>query len=310
MELNEQGVDGVVVDLRNNGGGALSEAVGLTGLFVEDGPIVQVEKFNGEKETIIDEQPGIAYDGPLAVLVDRRSASASEIFAAAIKDYKRGIVVGETTFGKGLIQTVWPTNQLIRSSKIGNVKLTTAQYFRISGPSTQHVGVVPHIVFPTNEFIDETGERSLQNALPESWTEAADFDTWHKGTMLESQVAQLRHMHRKRIELNPVFSHLINVERLNVTQDDVKTVTLNEKRRAEEQMEFRDLMLTYVNDLRRSLGLPSVEKYDEESFPSERIGDAFLDETLNILADFIIIAEQSAKHAVESQSPGARSGTS
>ncbi|HKN78490.1 MAG TPA: S41 family peptidase, partial [Lysobacter sp.] len=149
-QLKVQKVDGVVLDLRNNGGGSLTEAVELTGLFIDQGPVVQVRESGGRVSVEDDDQSGVAWDGPFAVLINRGSASASEIFAGAIQDYGRGLVIGETTFGKGTVQNLidldrWPANE---ESRFGQVKLTIAQFFRVSGGSTQHKGVVPDIRFP------------------------------------------------------------------------------------------------------------------------------------------------------------------
>ena len=169
-EFAGQGVDGVVLDLRDNGGGSLNEAIELTGLFIDDGPVVQVRESGGRISVESDEDTGVAWDGPLAVLVNRRSASASEIFAGAIQDYGRGLVIGETTFGKGTVQNLvnldrWPANE---AERFGQVKLTVAQFFRVSGSSTQNKGVVPDIRFPASMDAGEYGESTYDNALP--WT--------------------------------------------------------------------------------------------------------------------------------------------
>ncbi|MCU7809625.1 MAG: PDZ domain-containing protein, partial [Candidatus Thiodiazotropha sp. (ex Notomyrtea botanica)] len=154
VDLNKQGVDGIVIDLRENGGGSLSEATELTGLFIETGPVVQIKDAFGKVEIERDPDTEIAYSGPMAVLVDRDSASASEIFAGAIQDYKRGIVIGEPTFGKGTVQTLVDLGRFVpgRKQDLGRLRLTMAQFFRINGGSTQHRGVVPDILFPTAKF--------------------------------------------------------------------------------------------------------------------------------------------------------------
>ena len=169
-EFAGQDVDGVVLDLRDNGGGSLNEAIELTGLFIDSGPVVQVRESGGRISVEGDEDTGVAWDGPLAVLVNRRSASASEIFAGAIQDYGRGLVIGETTFGKGTVQNLvnldrWPANE---AERFGQVKLTVAQFFRVSGSSTQNKGVVPDIRFPASIDAGEYGESTYDNALP--WT--------------------------------------------------------------------------------------------------------------------------------------------
>ena len=166
-------LDGVVLDLRNNGGGSLDEAIELTGLFIEQGPVVQVRESGGRVTVNSDRKPGVSWDGPLAVLINRASASASEIFVGAIQDYGRGLVIGETSFGKGTVQNMvdldrWPANE---APRFGSVKLTIAQFFRVAGGSTQHKGVVPDIAFPVSVDASEYGESTYDNALP--WTRIA-----------------------------------------------------------------------------------------------------------------------------------------
>jgi carboxyl-terminal processing protease len=169
-ELKKEKVDGVIVDLRNNGGGSLAEATDLTGLFIDKGPVVQVRNASGQIEEEEDPHPGMAWDGPLAVLVNRASASASEIFAAAIQDYGRGVIVGEPTFGKGTVQNLVDLDELAHNEKptYGEVKMTIAQFFRINGGSTQLRGVTPDISFPLTVDANEFGESSYDNSLP--WT--------------------------------------------------------------------------------------------------------------------------------------------
>lgn len=172
-QFKTQGVDGVVMDLRNNGGGSLDEAVELTGLFIDKGAVVQVRESGGRVTVNSDRKTGVAWDGPLAVLINRASASASEIFAGAIQDYGRGLVIGETSFGKGTVQNMvdldrWPANE---APRFGSVKLTIAQFFRVAGGSTQHKGVVPDIAFPVSVDASEYGESTYDNALP--WTRIA-----------------------------------------------------------------------------------------------------------------------------------------
>jgi carboxyl-terminal processing protease len=169
-QFKTQDVDGVVMDLRNNGGGSLDEAVQLTGLFIDKGPVVQQRQSGGRVDVYSDQVAGVAWDGPLAVLINRASASASEIFAGAIQDYGRGLVIGETSFGKGTVQNMadldrWPANE---APRFGSVKLTIAQFFRVAGGSTQHKGVVPDIAFPVSVDASEYGESTYDNALP--WT--------------------------------------------------------------------------------------------------------------------------------------------
>jgi carboxyl-terminal processing protease len=177
-ELEEQGVAGIVVDLRNNGGGSLLEATTLTGLFIDKGPVVQVRNSSGRISLEEDVDAGMAWKGPLAVLVNRYSASASEIFAAAIQDYGRGVVIGEPTFGKGTVQSLLDLDDYAPSDKpgMGQLKITMAQFFRVNGGSTQNRGVEPDIRFPSAGDPQEYGERSMDNALPWTSIDAARFD--------------------------------------------------------------------------------------------------------------------------------------
>lgn len=172
-EFQTEDIDGVVMDLRNNGGGSLNEAIELTGLFIDKGPVVQVRESGGRVSVEGDSDSGVAWAGPLAVLINRGSASASEIFAGAIQDYGRGLVIGETSFGKGTVQNLvdldrWPGNE---DSRFGQVKLTIAQFFLPGGSSTQNKGVVPDIGFPVMVDATEFGESTYDNALP--WTRIA-----------------------------------------------------------------------------------------------------------------------------------------
>ena len=167
-ELKSENIDALVLDLRGNGGGSLTEAVQLTGLFIDEGPVVQVQNSNSRIEVHRDRDSDVSYQGPLVVLIDRFSASASEIVAGAIQDYQRGIIVGEPTFGKGTVQQLFDLNRFrsSRGAKLGQLKTTIAQYFRVNGDSTQHRGVTPDIDFNTYFADKEYGERALKNALP------------------------------------------------------------------------------------------------------------------------------------------------
>ena len=176
-ELKKDKVDSVLIDLRNNGGGSLDEAVDLTGLFINKGPVVQQRDSKGEVKVEVDTKAGLAWDGPLGVLINRASASASEIFAAAIQDYGRGIIIGEPSFGKGTVQTVVNLDQLAKNDKpkFGELKMTVAQFFRINGGTTQLRGVTPDISLPAISDVENYGESSFDNALPWTQIKAADY---------------------------------------------------------------------------------------------------------------------------------------
>ena len=232
-DFRTQKLDGVVMDLRNNGGGSLAEAVELTGLFIDKGPVVQVRESGGRVQVDSDSTAGVAWDGPLAVLINRGSASASEIFAGAIQDYGRGLIIGETTFGKGTVQNLvdldrWPMND---GKRFGQVKLTIAQFFLPGGSSTQNKGVVPDIKFPVTVDASEFGESTYKNALP--WTRIAAVPHTRYGDF-SPLLPQLETLHSARIAQDKEFqwwSEDIAQFREEVAK---KSISLNEaSRRAE-----------------------------------------------------------------------------
>jgi carboxyl-terminal processing protease len=206
-ELKQDKVDGVLVDLRNNGGGSLDEAIELTGLFIDKGPVVQQRNSTGNITVATDDNAGVAWDGPLGVLINRGSASASEIFAAAIQDYGRGVVIGETSFGKGTVQTLANLDQIVRDDKpkFGELKITIAQFFRVNGSTTQLRGVIPDIKFPTMIDASEFGESSYDNALP--WTQIKAADYTPAGD-LTGILPRLIASHDKRISNDKDFKYL------------------------------------------------------------------------------------------------------
>ncbi len=206
-ELNNEHVDGVVIDLRDNGGGSLEEAVNVTGLFITTGPVVQVSNTTGGKMVLRDEDRHILYSGPLAVLVNRYSASASEIVAAAIQDYGRGVVIGERTFGKGTVQSLIkltrPFSFFGKKSELGELKLTIAKFYRISGGSTQHKGVVPDIIMPS--LIDTTliGEDTYTSSLP--WSTISKAFYRPTAEVNQEEIAALRKKFQERTSKNHLY---------------------------------------------------------------------------------------------------------
>jgi len=233
-EMKQEGIEGLIVDLRNNGGGSLLEATTLTGLFIDEGPVVQVRNSSGRISTEVDTDPGMAWEGPLAVLVNRYSASASEIFAAAIQDYGRGLIIGETTFGKGTVQNLVDLDDYAPSGnagKMGQLKITMAQFFRVNGGSTQKRGVEPDINFPSAGDKEDYGERSLENALP--WTSIPAARYQREGN-LDRMVAVADFRYQDRIANNQEFGWLISdVEEFNLNKDK-KEISLLESTRREE----------------------------------------------------------------------------
>ncbi|MEJ2692166.1 MAG: carboxy terminal-processing peptidase [Candidatus Thiodiazotropha sp.] len=292
-DLKQKGVDGIVIDLRENGGGSLSEATELTGLFIESGPVVQIKDAFGKVEVERDPDGEIAYNGPLAVLVDRNSASASEIFAGAIQDYKRGIVIGEPTFGKGTVQTLVDLGRFVpgRKKDLGRLRLTMAQFFRINGGSTQHRGVVPDILFPTATFSDDYGERSLENALPWAQIKPAVYKTKGNGS-----VPRLMESHLNRIAHDPGFEMLVDREKRFEDLDQRTEVSLLERvRRAEWDKREKERLL-HKNRFRESQGLEVLnldhalqveEEDEEETEENEATHRIELNEAARILVDSI-----------------------
>ncbi|WP_342088375.1 carboxy terminal-processing peptidase [Dyadobacter sp. OTU695] len=295
-DLQASNVDGVVIDLRNNGGGSLTEAVSLTGLFINRGPVVQVKESQGEIEVQSDNDPAIAYDGPLAVMVNRFSASASEIFAAAIQDYKRGLIVGEQTYGKGTVQTLIDLNQWVpkEQDQLGQVKLTVAKFYRINGSSTQLKGVTPDLELPTAFKVNEYGEGSQPSALP--WDQIASSRYEVTSNINPKIVDQIRDKHKHRLKSDEELKTLVK------TLDDFKQarenkiVSLQESKRKAERDEAEKKRVAM-----KQLGEDNVDGDDEEETDSKvaeapkdvkKKKDIYLTETGRILADLIVISKE------------------
>lgn len=318
-ELVQEGIDGLIIDLRNNGGGSLDEAVSAVGLFIKEGPVVQVRGSRGHIDIMSDSDPEVFYDGPITVLVNRLSASASEIFAGAIQDYGRGLVVGGQTFGKGTVQS-------LRSLGHGQLKITQAKFYRVSGDSTQHQGVIPDILFPSLFDKDKIGESALDEALP--WDTIRPADNQRFGSLKEALPA-LRQSHQKRIEDNPDFRYLRQQKALREELANQTELTLNEKRRRQELDDIEQRQLVLENERRKAKGmklLASLDELEEEADDStasvegggtppeakadtqeasdtpeaqkeNAVEDALLTEAGRILADYIQL-QQSAQTAL------------
>ena len=289
----KENVDGLIIDLRSNGGGSLSEALELTGLFIDRGPIVQTKDASGRVDINYDPEPGISYPGPLAVLVDRNSASASEIFAGAIQDYRRGIIIGEPTFGKGTVQNVIDLNRFIKENNEdhGRLKTTIAQFFRVSGGSNQHKGVIPDIIFPTAEDSSDQGERAYKNALPWDQVKPARY---HPASAPIDSFQIAKQEHEKRIKKNKLFQLLMDDLNLKRKARDKKEISLLESKRKSE----REKILTAKNDIKNAMriakGLPPLDvskedaaDSDDEASEEDEPIDILLNETAEILNDLI-----------------------
>jgi carboxyl-terminal processing protease len=227
-ELKTAGVQGVVVDLRNNGGGSLAEANSLTGLFIDKGPVVQVRDSKGEVEVQGDDDPGMAWSGPLAVLVNRGTASASEIFSAAIQDYHRGLIVGEPTFGKGTVQNLVDLDRFAQGDsekpQLGELKMTIQEFFRINGGSTQLKGVTPDIAFPKSGDDKDFGESTYDNAL--KWTQIAPAD-YQPVANLNAYLPQLLQLHDERAVKSPAWKLMLDELTQYKTMRDKTSISLN-----------------------------------------------------------------------------------
>ncbi len=285
--LREENVDGIIVDLRNNGGGSLSEALELTGLFIESGPIVQTKDSSGNIDISRDPDPAIAYAGPLAVLVDRNSASASEIFAGAIQDYQRGIIIGEPTFGKGTVQNIVDLNRFTRDdSDHGRLKTTIAQFFRVSGGSNQHKGVVPDITYPIARLNSaEHGERSLENALPWDQIKPARFVSANAPL---NRYDEARNTHEQRIKSDHLFQLLMKEMELSYQASEKKTISLLESGRKLEREKLIKASKRLQNEFRIAQGLkPLEEDASDEEYEKIEPVDVLLKESARILGDLV-----------------------
>ena len=279
-ELKTEHVDGVIIDLRNNGGGFLNEANSLVGLFIPTGATVQIKNARGRVQTLKDTDPGIAYNGPLAVMVNRLSASASEIFAGAIQDYQRGIIIGGQTFGKGTVQTVIPL-------KRGQLKITQQKFYRISGESTQHQGVIPDITLPPIIDLKEIGEDALDDALP--WDTIRPV-LHKKNSDVSPYFARLSKQHDKRVLTDPDYQYRLKQIKRAEENRNKTTVPLSVDQRLKEQEEFKNWQLEQLNIKRKAKGeavLVNLDDLDEEK-EADRV-DPYLLEGGHILADFIAL---------------------
>ncbi|MEE1867091.1 carboxy terminal-processing peptidase [Pseudomonas auratipiscis] len=293
-ELQKEKVDGVVIDLRNNGGGSLQEATELTSLFIDKGPTVLVRNADGRVDVLEDENPGAFYKGPLALVVNRLSASASEIFAGAMQDYHRALILGGQTFGKGTVQTIQPLNH-------GELKLTLAKFYRVSGQSTQHQGVLPDIDYPSIIDTKEIGESALPEAMP--------WDTIRPAIKpavdpFKPFLAQLKARHDSRTAKDPEFVYIR--DRLALTQKlmNEKTVSLNEAERRAQHADIESKQLALENTRRKAKGeepLKELKKEDEDALPAEPDDtkpedDAYLAESGRILLDYLGLNSAVAKN--------------
>lgn len=298
QELKAEKVDGVVVDLRNNGGGSLTEAVELTGLFIDTGPVVIQRNARGNTNVGRDNSPGAAWDGPLGVLINRGSASASEIFAAAIQDYRRGLIIGETSFGKGTVQAMLSLDEAAQSKgdKLGELKLTVAQFFRINGSTTQLRGVTPDIPLPSLSDTSRFGESSYENALPWMRIRPATFSPVAD---LSEVLPLLQARHDKRIGSDKDFRYLQEDITELAALRNKHALSLNEKERRSEQ-ESRESRLKNRRDNGASSSedrLALNDDLDDSSKKNDKkktAKDLLLEETARIIGDEVDLLRSRA----------------
>ena len=288
-KLKEENVEGIIVDLRGNGGGSLPEATLLTGLFIEKGPVVQIRDGANRVQVNSDKDGITAYSGPLTVMVDRYSASASEIFAAAIQDYGRGVIVGEHTFGKGTVQQHRGLGRVydLYENPLGSIQFTIAKFYRINGGSTQHRGVLPDIAFPTAINPEDWGESKEENALP--WDQIARAPH----TMLSDLTTDLSYLdslHQARIKTNNEFNYLLEDISLYKADKDDKTISLNIDTRKAKREERKVKQLVRANERLISIGKEKISSIDDLPEELEEL-DPFLDETAQITFDLITLSQ-------------------
>lgn len=283
--LRTENIDGIIIDLRDDGGGSLQEAIELTGLFIKDGPVVQVKNSDGKIDVGMDPDRGIFYDGPLTVLVNRFSASASEIFSGAIQDYERGLVIGEQTYGKGTVQNLIDLNRLNskKSNEYGQVKITIAKFYRITGGSTQHLGVIPDISFPSFVDANEFGESSEENALPYDEIKPTSFNKYSE---LHSLLPMLSAQHTDRIKNDKDFQYLLEDIKEYKENKSKDFISLNESVRKLEKEKSEMKKLERNEDIE----IDSDIDDDEISVKKKDTKDYILDETAKILSDYIILS--------------------
>jgi len=304
QDLKNENVDALLIDLRGNPGGALTEAISLTGLFIDDGPIVQVRDLSGKVRINRDPDPSVSYTGPLAVMIDRNSASASEIFAGAIQDYQRGVIIGEPTFGKGTVQHVVNLSRHSRSGlDLGQLKLTVAQFFRVNGDSTQHRGVVPDVLFPISHGSAQEGERAYENALPWTKVDPAKFNTTYQ--FIERDIVNnlIRNFDERSPE-SEKMQYIYEAAKFATDNRNIERVSLNESQRRTNRDQRRLMGYEIENRLRSALDLellnPDTEENDDDTLEQEDLAtadderfppDILLEEAGFILADLIRLTQ-------------------
>lgn len=297
--LKEQGMEGLVLDLRNNGGGSLRTVVDMAGLFIEDGPIVQVKSTQSRKDVLKDTDKRVQWDGPLVILVNELSASASEILAAAMQDYKRAIIIGSTqTYGKGTVQNIYDLNQSLRSSSYGDVgalKITTQKFYRINGGSTQLEGVKSDVVVPDRYSFIDIGEKDQENPLPWDKIEATKYDTWDKLVNYDQAILNSKERMKNSLQIQLIEK---NAKWLK-ERGDITTYSLNyndyiaQQDAAEEESKVFDALEDYKSQLKFSslpYELSMIDKDEDlgekrKRWHEDLERDVYVEESINVLQD-------------------------
>ena len=297
--LKNAGVDGIVLDVRDDGGGSLSTVVDIAGLFIEQGPIVQIKSAGRKKEVLYDRDKKIEYDGPLVIMVNSFSASASEILAAAIQDYKRGIIIGsKQTYGKGTVQNVIDLNQFVRNSGVGDlgaIKTTTQKFYRINGGSTQLEGVHSDIVMPDRYAYLKMGERDIENAMPWDKIDKTDYVEWNKNANFNQAIANSKN----RISANPQFQLIEENAKWidNRSKDNVYNLNIDKFKMAQSEVEEKAKKYKPIMDYKNTLLFTSLPyetdamnkdvtlKEKRERWHEALSKDVYVEEALNVLDD-------------------------
>ena len=297
--LKQAGVNGIVLDVRDDGGGSLSTVVDIAGLFIEQGPIVQIKSAGRKKEVLYDRDKKIEWDGPLVIMVNSFSASASEILAAAIQDYKRGIIIGsKQTYGKGTVQNVIDLNQFVRSSSVGDlgaIKTTTQKFYRINGGSTQLEGVRSDIVMPDRYAYLKMGERDIDNAMPWDKIDKADYSVWSNSANFNQAIANSKN----RISANSQFQLIEeNAKWIDSrSEENVYSLNIDKFKSAQNQIEEQAKKYKPITNYKNTLLFTSLPneieamkndislKEKRESWHEALSKDIYVEEALNVLDD-------------------------
>ncbi len=299
IRLKQEGMEGLVLDLRNNGGGSLKTVVDIAGMFIEEGPIVQVKSNGQRKEVLRDEDPQVLWDGPLVILVNELSASASEILAAAMQDYKRAIIIGsKQTYGKGTVQNVIDLNRWLRNNEMGDMgalKITTQKFYRVNGGSTQLEGVKSDVVVPDRYSFVDIGEKDQENPLPWDKIDAADYDIWDGYVGYDEAIAASK----QRMSSNSQLKMIEENAKWVKTQSDESSYPLNYAEYAAQATEDKEMAKQFesIRDYKTDLTYNSLP-FEEQLFATDTIlkekrlrwheslsKDVYIEEAVNVLSD-------------------------